>query len=510
MNAMTFLFLVWLLVCLTITNSLGAKIRTNIVPSEIEIVAKSSEVVRKDRNGDGTLTQSPLEQLKELLVVAKNIRSNEQLDDERTKVSARWCSIAAKYERTIQTMFESKIAKTTAYMDLLQKEKKRCTGLMSLLTVVKNDAEGDATLRDTKLHCESLNRDFVNVKSEINLYSTSLHQVQKVLTFLVKPCNLTRSRSFQRSASRDNMVKNLNAISKQANHKVSVLYSTIDSTISTPLNLSNLYNRRGERLLDILITKSMLLNLSSHNKLSLQLSQISELRAAKNRFMKDRSKYMAMTQTNIATKLLLGKYTLLYKELQMKINATKNLLEIDQGGSSKAFAINKHFLRNGNIKKEELLQNLTHLLGLKEKMSDKIKSVAEESKRYQKNVTATHKNAINSESVYLTKISTVLHQTRAPKNDTVQMSEIMGLIPTIDRRKEKLANLSVSLNITYFDKIFQTMIKFELAKRKENLVNLKAGILKTKKSGCASIAKHYQTRNSTNTEARWNRHPGIS
>ena len=104
MNAMTFLFLVWLLVCLTITNSLGAKIRTNIVPSEIEIVAKSSEVVRKDRNGDGTLTQSPLEQLKELLVVAKNIRSNEQLDDERTKVSARWCSIAAKYERTIQTM----------------------------------------------------------------------------------------------------------------------------------------------------------------------------------------------------------------------------------------------------------------------------------------------------------------------------------------------------------------------------------------------------------------------
>ena len=124
MNAMTFLFLVWLLVCLTITNSLGAKIRTNIVPSEIEFVAKSSEVVRKDRNGDGTLTQSPLEQLKELLVVAKNIRSNEQLDDERTKVSARWCSIAAKYERTIQTMCESKIAKTTAYMDLLQKEKK--------------------------------------------------------------------------------------------------------------------------------------------------------------------------------------------------------------------------------------------------------------------------------------------------------------------------------------------------------------------------------------------------
>ena len=84
-------------------------------------------------------------------------------------------------------------------------------------------------------------------------------------------------------------------------------------------------------------------------------------------------------------------------------------------------------------------------------MSDKIKSVAEESKRCQKNVTATHKNAVNSESVYLTKISTVLHQTRAPKNDTVQMSEIMGLIPTIDRRKEKLANLSVSLNITYFD-----------------------------------------------------------
>ena len=121
MNSMTFLFLVWLLVCLTITNSLGAKIRTNIVPSEIEFVAKSSEVVRKDRNGDGTLTQSPLEQLKELLVVAKNIRSNEQLDDERTKVSARWCSTAAKYERTIQTMFESKIAKTTAYMDLLQK-----------------------------------------------------------------------------------------------------------------------------------------------------------------------------------------------------------------------------------------------------------------------------------------------------------------------------------------------------------------------------------------------------
>ena len=157
--------------------------------------------------------------------------------------------------------------------------------------------------------------------------------------------------------------------SKQANHKVSVLYSTIDSTISTPLNLSNLYNRRGERLLDILITKSMLLNLSSHNKLSLQLSQISELRAAKNRFMKDRSKYMAMTQTNIATKLLLGKYTLLYKELQMKINSTKNLLEIDQGGSSKAFAIKKLLLKNGNIKKEELLQNLTHLLGLKEKMS---------------------------------------------------------------------------------------------------------------------------------------------
>ena len=59
MNSMTFLFLVWLLVCITITNSLGAKIRTNIVPSEIEIVAKSSEVVRKDRNGDGTRGMYP-------------------------------------------------------------------------------------------------------------------------------------------------------------------------------------------------------------------------------------------------------------------------------------------------------------------------------------------------------------------------------------------------------------------------------------------------------------------
>ena len=65
-----------------ITNSLtfDEKILKPLISNPLsfdseKFVAKSSEVVRKDRNGDGTLTQSPLEQLKEFSLLQKSLKN---------------------------------------------------------------------------------------------------------------------------------------------------------------------------------------------------------------------------------------------------------------------------------------------------------------------------------------------------------------------------------------------------------------------------------------------------
>lgn len=195
------------------------------------------------------------------------------------------CSRAVEYEHAIQRMFQSKLDKTTDYTHLLHEEEKRCTGLLTMFSGGKDGTVEESTLTETKLHCKKLGLESARARSQMRLYSSSLFKVRKVLNFLVKPCNVTKPKSVLRSVSRDNMIKNLNTISKHALRKADLLYSAVNSTLNASFDLSNLYNRKGERLLDILITKSKLLNLSVYKKAvessSLKLEQLSELREKK-------------------------------------------------------------------------------------------------------------------------------------------------------------------------------------------------------------------------------------
>jgi hypothetical protein len=362
-------------------------------------------------------------------------------------------------------MVNMKMEAAKNYTDLLRVEEKRCAMLtLSISSSGKDDAGAQTALSEIKAHCKNISKDFGHLKSEIRIYSSSLLKVEKVVQHLVQTCgnkSKTQNETVQRSFSRDNMIKNLEAMAKSVVHKSSVLYATIHSTLKASHGIGNLFNQAGgKKLLDLLTTKLNLLNQTTFDKIvkntGLKLAQLSELRDKKYNFVRDHMQLSTIAKTLNETKLIKQKYVQLLKNVQTKKEQISATLENAGAGSIK----------------EKLLRNLTQLHDLKIETERNLQAVSQKLEQRQSMLEAANKRVAASEKVYLAKVSSLVDEANVSPQNHYGPSDIIELISSGGQQNNTLMDQNLFSNFTKFDKKFRDMLKLELSKRGKDLAHL--------------------------------------
>ena len=254
---MHFQFLVLLslfFACLTLSVTLGSNVRNQRKGFRLSTLEEPID----EQNTDI---------LKGLIDIGNQFTSSDLAD--KSNVHNDSCLKSLEFQQAARRLVNKKLEEANNYTDLLRVEEKRCAMLtLSISSSGKDDADAQSALSEIKAHCKKTSKEFAHVKSEIHMYSSTLLKVEKVVQFLVLACNSTvqQTKKVQRAFSRDNMIKNIDAITKSALHKSNLLYATVYSTANMSHGIDKVFNRDGKRVLDLLTTKLNLLNATTLQK----------------------------------------------------------------------------------------------------------------------------------------------------------------------------------------------------------------------------------------------------
>lgn len=456
---MHFQFLVLLslfLACLTLSVTLGSNVRNQ--RKGFRLSTLEEPIDEQNTTKQLNSTNIPIDILKGLIDIGNQFTSSDLAD--KTNVHNHSCLKALEFQQAARRLVNKKLEEANNYTDLLRVEEKRCAMLtLSISSSGKDDADAQSALSEIKAHCKKTSKEFAHVKSEIHRYSSTLLKVEKVVQVLVLACNSTvqQTKKVQRAFSRDNMIKNIDAITKSALHKSHLLYATVYSTANTSHAIDKVFNRDGKRVLDLLTTKLNLLNATTLQKVlessGLKFAQLSDLRDKKYLFVQDHTQLSQIGKALNETKSVKQKYVQLLKNVQTKKEQISATLENTVAG----------------LFKEKLLRNLTRLHDLRIETERNLQVVSQKLEHRQSMFEAAKKRVAASEAAYLAKVSSLVDEANVLPQKHYRASDIIDLIASGGQQNKTLMHIDLLSNIAKFDKKFLAVLKLELSKRGNDL-----------------------------------------
>ena len=421
----------------------GSEFRKSISGRQQDIaVPLSSDVAQSSK--------SPLQMLKVLLSTVGVLKHAGKRYPGGSNFYLKHCEKVISYERKIRNLFVSRIEKGLAKIRLLEKEKERCTRLLSLIENSSRAADiGNIASIDTQLHCKKLGVEVSHVKARFDTYRESLLRAQKILNLLTL-CNKTVDDSHLQAISKSNILKNSDAMYSKTIQGIQLLYRSVNSTVQKAIKMPNRHIALKEK------PKSF----------TEQVKEFSMLTRKRILPWQGSVAYTHVTKNLNASKLLKVKYLRLLADLseeEVYIKRKMRLIPKQTKGQQSL----PHSPRVDKAENRKDIKILIQLEAMSHLIRQKVRTISSEIASYQTELYHNKRAALALESAYLRNMSSLLHYVGSPPITIANKNNLENILSGLS--KETNDTSKSVIDIANFDKRFANMLWQSLGQRQTKI-----------------------------------------